>query len=232
MHIRSRRHHRRLQISLIDTRRIDGKVRQEHVASLGSVPPDASVQDRVAFWTQVHPRLSRLDNRLDPATRGRVMGELHKLVPMVPVDTAVADKIKAATRNVKQSATMRDMFQETVAAKKAMVAKLQVDIAEGETHVANMADAVKRDEDKLRRLEAGEDVPVREMTYAACRAILKAAGWTRSDFTHMERMQELDEAGFDEYLAERLRLEGDNRREMRILNRVINRRRSPQPDDR
>jgi hypothetical protein len=137
MHIRSRRHHRRLQISLIVTRRIDGEVRQKHVASLGSVPPDASVQDRVAFWTQVHPRLSRLDNRLDPATRGRVMGELHKLVPMVPVDTAVADKIKAATRNVKQSATMRDMFQETVAAKRAMVAKLQVDIAEGETHVAN-----------------------------------------------------------------------------------------------
>jgi hypothetical protein len=85
---------------------------------------------------------------------------------------------------------MRDMFQETVAAKKAMVAELQVDIAEGETHVANMADAVKRDEDKLRRREAGEDVPVREMTYTACRAILKAAGWTRSDFTHMERMQE------------------------------------------
>jgi hypothetical protein len=34
--LRSRLHHRRLQTSLIDTRRTDGKVRQEYVASLGS----------------------------------------------------------------------------------------------------------------------------------------------------------------------------------------------------
>ena len=41
MHVRSRLHHRRLQISLIDTRRVDGKVRQEHLASLGSVAVQA-----------------------------------------------------------------------------------------------------------------------------------------------------------------------------------------------
>jgi hypothetical protein len=107
MHIRARQHHQRLQISLIDTRRLDGKVRQEHIASLGSVPPDPSVQDRLAFWTQVHPRLSRLDNRLDSAARGRIMGELHKLAPMVPVDMAITGKVEVATRNVQRSTAQR-----------------------------------------------------------------------------------------------------------------------------
>jgi hypothetical protein len=227
MHIRSRLHHRRLQISLIDTRRNDGEVRQEHVASLGSVPPDPGVQDRLAFWTKVHPRLARLDNRLDPATRGRIMGELHELVPMVPLDAAVADKVNIAAGNVRQSAAMRDMFQETVDAKKAMVAKLERDIAEGEAHVAEMAAIVERDQDKLRRLEAGEDVPVLAISYAAVRAMLKRAGWTRSDINRAERMAELDKAGFEEYLAERRRRppSDEKRRETRALNRFIARRR-------
>lgn len=229
MHIRSRLQHRRLQISLIDTRRIDGRVRQEHVASLGSVPPDQSVKDRAAFWAQVHPRMSRLDNRLDAAARARIMGELHELVPMVPLDTAIADRAGMAARNVKQSASLRDMFQETVEAKKAMVAALQREIAEGEAHVAKMAEAVERDEDKLRRLEAGEDVPVRELSLADVRAICKAAGWTRSMFYKAERMQELDEAGSEEYIAVMRRLIGDHRRETRALNRVIRQRR---PHDR
>jgi hypothetical protein len=30
-------------------------VRQEHIASLGSVPPDMMPADRLAFWKQVHP---------------------------------------------------------------------------------------------------------------------------------------------------------------------------------
>ena len=65
MHVRARLHRRRIQISLVDTRRGDGKVQQEHIASLGSVPPEMTPADRLAFSTQVHPRLARLNNRLD-----------------------------------------------------------------------------------------------------------------------------------------------------------------------
>jgi hypothetical protein len=87
MHIRARLHRRRLQISLIDTRRVGGKVQQEHIATLGSVPPDMTPADRVAFWTKVHPRLARLGNRFDSATLAKVMGELHAKVPMVAIPT-------------------------------------------------------------------------------------------------------------------------------------------------
>jgi hypothetical protein len=49
MHVRARLRRRRLQISPIDTRRVDGKVRQEHIALLGSVPPAMTPADRLAF---------------------------------------------------------------------------------------------------------------------------------------------------------------------------------------
>ena len=54
----------RLQLSLIETRRCDGKVRHEHIASLGS-----SVAERIAFWTRLHERLAKLANRVDAATQ-------------------------------------------------------------------------------------------------------------------------------------------------------------------
>jgi hypothetical protein len=53
---------RRLQVSLVETRRHGGKVRHEHVAMLGSVALPAAVADRLAFWEGLHQRLSRLSN--------------------------------------------------------------------------------------------------------------------------------------------------------------------------
>jgi hypothetical protein len=69
MFVRFRATARRLQASLIETHRRDGKVRHEHVASLGSVPLSLSRADRIAFWTALHPRLAKLDNRLDATAK-------------------------------------------------------------------------------------------------------------------------------------------------------------------
>jgi hypothetical protein len=57
-----------------------------------------------------------------------------------------------------------------------MLVNLQREIADDEAQVARMDDAAKRDQDKLCRLEAGEDIPVKELDYAALRAILKSEG--------------------------------------------------------
>ena len=47
---------------LVETRRIDGKVRHEHVASFGSVEVPPSVEDRITFWQRLHERLAKLSN--------------------------------------------------------------------------------------------------------------------------------------------------------------------------
>jgi hypothetical protein len=46
MFVRFRQTDYRLQVSLVETRRLDGKVRHEHIAGLGSVecPPSVAVQ--------------------------------------------------------------------------------------------------------------------------------------------------------------------------------------------
>jgi hypothetical protein len=80
----------RLKVSIIENRRVDGKVRQEHVADLGTIDghmlpefwagldsskiveiqwenwSDHSVYARIAFWETAKPRLDHLANRLDP----------------------------------------------------------------------------------------------------------------------------------------------------------------------
>ena len=68
MFVRYRQTESRLQVSLVETRRINGEVRHEHIASFGSVEVPLSVEDRLAFWQRLHDRLAKLSNRLDATT--------------------------------------------------------------------------------------------------------------------------------------------------------------------
>jgi hypothetical protein len=92
----------RLQVQLVENRRDGGQVRQEYVATLGSIDgwlvpdfwagldPDIvakiksedwdtrSIKARMAFWDQAKPRLDRLANRLDPKA---VRLAIHRRIP-------------------------------------------------------------------------------------------------------------------------------------------------------
>jgi hypothetical protein len=56
MFVRFRQQGRRLQPSLMQTRRVAGKICNEHIASLGSVDADVSVRERLAFWAKLPNR--------------------------------------------------------------------------------------------------------------------------------------------------------------------------------
>jgi hypothetical protein len=73
----------RLHVSLVEARRANGTVKQEHVASLGSVPMPPSIWDRLSFWQRVHERLPRLSNRIDATAQGKLLAQLHEQIPMV-----------------------------------------------------------------------------------------------------------------------------------------------------
>jgi hypothetical protein len=171
-------------------------------------------------------RVSRLWH--DAQARARIMGELHAIVPMVTLDAAISGKTEVAKRNVEFSTSLRDMFSEMADGKKAMLANLQREIAECEAQVVAMGDAVKVDQDKLARLEAGEDVPVKELDCAAMVAILKSAGLTDADIRHMRRVACLSEAGFDQYSDERIRAmhRHDERSGRTIARRILRREQS------
>jgi hypothetical protein len=72
-----------LQCSLVETRRIDGAVRYEQVASVGSVPASPSVSDRIAFWRRVYETLAELASRIDAETQGKIISAVHSRIPIV-----------------------------------------------------------------------------------------------------------------------------------------------------
>jgi hypothetical protein len=72
-----------LQCSLVETRRVDGKVLHELVANLGSVPKSPSVADRIAFWRRVYETLAELANRIDAETHGKIISAVHSRIPLV-----------------------------------------------------------------------------------------------------------------------------------------------------
>ena len=87
-----------LQCSLVETRRIDGKVRYEQVASLGSVPASPSVADRLAFWRRVYEQLAELANRIDAETQGQIISAVHSRVPIVTPNEQRALRVRPRPR--------------------------------------------------------------------------------------------------------------------------------------
>jgi len=86
MFVRFRPSRDRLHVSIVEARRVNGKVRHQYVVSLRSIVMPPSVSDRIAFWRRVDKRLAKLSNRIDVATQGKLRGELHARIPMVTPD--------------------------------------------------------------------------------------------------------------------------------------------------
>jgi hypothetical protein len=115
MFIRFRQTPHRLQVSIVETRRVDGKVRHEHVASLGSIETPPTVADRVAFWQRINDRLAKLSNRVDMATQGKMRGDLHGRVPMVTPDEQRALQLENAEAEDRFWSGLHDVHASTVA---------------------------------------------------------------------------------------------------------------------
>ena len=115
MFARFRQSGRRLQVSLVETRRLDAKVRHEHVASLGSIAVPPSVADRVAFWNRLHQRLARLSNRIDAETQGKILGAVHGRIAMPMIDEIRALQLENAEADERFWSTLQDMHESTAA---------------------------------------------------------------------------------------------------------------------
>jgi hypothetical protein len=94
MFVRFRETPERIQVSLVETRRSDGRVKHEHVASFGSVSKPLTTEGRLGFWKAVHERMGRLANRVNNA--GRIFDQLHRRIPMVITDEQDALKVAHA----------------------------------------------------------------------------------------------------------------------------------------
>src|SRR5881394_3303493 len=85
MFVRFRQSRNRLQVSLVASRRVDGKVSVEHIAGLGTVDDPPSIRERLKFWARLPDRLDRLANRIGSEDRTKLLGAVHARVPMVTI---------------------------------------------------------------------------------------------------------------------------------------------------
>ena len=193
MFIRFRRSGHRLQLSIAETRRVDGRVRQEHVAALGSVNEQPSVQERVEFWQRLHERLAKLSNRIDATMQGKLLGEIHARIPMVTLEEIRALQLENAEADASLWESIRDMNQDQADGHKELKAKAVQAIARDEAAAAKAAAEVAAAKDRIERIKRGEDVQGGLGKRVDFEQILRNAGWTTADLQHARVMALLPE---------------------------------------
>jgi hypothetical protein len=199
MFVRFRQTPSRLQVSLVEGRRVGGKVRHEHIASLGSILVPATIADRVAFWRRLHERLAKLSNRISADEQGKILGAIHVRIPMVTIDELRTLQRENSEADEKFWAGLLGMSAKLAEGHKEVAAKsarLAADAEAGATAAAEKASVAK---DRIERLAKGEDVSGglgKLMTLEDYEKILRDAGWTAADirfskeFHHSLRSEE------------------------------------------
>ncbi len=142
----------------MQTRRIDGKIRNEHIASLGSVDADVSLRERIAFWAKLPDRLARLGNRVGPEEHGKILGALHARIPMVTPDEQRTIQEQNAKDDERFWDRMHDMNVSTIEGHKALIATAETKIAELTPRVAESAERHEAARDRLAKIRRGEGV--------------------------------------------------------------------------
>ena len=99
----------RLQASLMQTRRVPGKMQNEHIASLGTVDADVGVRGRLRFWAELPERLARLGNRVGPDDQPKIYSALHARIPMVTADEQRAVQEENAKDDERFWGAIRDL---------------------------------------------------------------------------------------------------------------------------
>jgi hypothetical protein len=201
MFVRFRRQRRRLQASLMQTRRVGGKVQSKHIGALGSVDADASVRSRLAFWAKLPQRLAALGNRLGADDEPKIRGALHSRIPMVTPHEQRAVQAENFKDDERFWDTLRDLTASHIEGHKAQIALAEAKVAEMEPEVAKAAEKAEVARSRLEKLQRGEYVAGGLGKRPDLRALTKAAGLTPSMVRRAELFASLTEAEFEALLA-------------------------------
>jgi hypothetical protein len=186
MFVRFRQVGRRLKVSLVETRRTEGKVRHEHIAGLGSVVIPSDVPERIAFWRKLHERLARLANRIDSETQGKILGQVHGRIPMPTVDEMRALQIENAKADARLWSELQSRHDELVAGQIGLRDAAEKKITENRAASENAKRHAAIARERLEKLSRGEAVAGDLGRPVSLRDQLKAAGFSEADLRAAE----------------------------------------------
>jgi hypothetical protein len=228
MFVRFRRQGKRLQASLVETRRACGKVLTEHIGALGSVDAAVSVRERLTFWAALPARLARLGNRVGPEEHGKIYGALHARIPMVTPDEQRSIQEENAKDDERFWDTMRDLNAASVEEHKSLIASAEAKLKGHESAAADAGEKLETAKNRLQRLQRGESVSGGLGKKLDIVAIMKAAGITPGDLRRMRLYGSLTKTEFESLLEPtrmKRRLEAADRVFDREVRRIIRARR-------
>jgi hypothetical protein len=224
MFVRFRQTKTRLQVSLIRSYRVDGKVRHEHVAMLGTVDAPPSVAERLVFWRHLHERMAKLGNRIDAATQAKLLGDIHTRVPMVTPDEQRALQLDDAKADAQVWDTLADMNAGIVEGQVGLIARAEAARAGAAAEQAEAAEHAAAARDRISCIERGENVAggLGKPVVLAEQFLLKA-GFTKAELEHFRQVSQVSNAfGFDTMMKEiRAAIERAERSTVRELYRLI-----------
>ena len=207
----------RLQVSIVETRRVDGQVRQEHIAGLGAARLPLSPETRLQFWEKLYPRLARLANRLDDVAQAKILGVVHQRIPMVTGDERRGLQLAAARDEAKFWEVMRESNEEMSRGQRALATAADRGSAATKQAAENAAKHVAAAKDRIARLERGEDIG--GTTKTDMQQLCRSIGITDSDIRHYGVVSRIHELGAEqEYLDA---IAPDEQRERRVARKVL-----------
>ena len=160
MFVRFRTTARKLQVSLIATRRSAGNVRQEHIASLGTVPLAPSPFERLAFWTRLHERLVQLANRLDAEAQGTIFAAVHARIPIPTQDEHHAEQLDRARADARFWEGLHGLHTDRIEGGRELQETGKRMVAESEAEAGMVAEKLAASRAWLARVRTGERLGV------------------------------------------------------------------------
>ena len=156
MFLRFRRTGNRIAVSIVAAVRHGDRVKQEHLWSLGTLPPEPSLTERHAFWIRVAQVLAPYD----PVQRAPIEAALAARVPPpeagereAQIAVEQAQEIAAEAQRIALEAQRWD---EVARQHRAVIAGLQQQIAEQERAAAEAAGQAQAARVRLERLKSKE----------------------------------------------------------------------------
>jgi hypothetical protein len=136
----------RLLVSLIENRRVDGKVRQEHIADLGSIDGHAlpSIFDRLAFWHELDNRLARLSNRISADDAAKVRASVHERIPKPSAGDIERLELWNAGQEVEGWEKLRDGYQRLADDEQKAIAAFEQDIELSRKRIAAVKSTIRQ----------------------------------------------------------------------------------------
>ncbi|MET3994892.1 hypothetical protein ABID65_006558 [Bradyrhizobium sp. S3.9.2] len=222
MFIRFRQTKTRLQASLLQSHRADGKVRHEHIAMLGTVDAPPSVAGRIVFWQRLHERMTQLGNRIDAAAQAKLLGDIHARIPMVTPDEQRTLQLDNAKADAQAWDTIADLHAGTAGDHEHLIANAERVKATAAAEQAKAAAEAARAKDRIARIERGDNIDGglgKPLTVAE----LIESGFTKAELEHFRQVNEVSNAfGFDTMLkAIREANDRAERSTLRALHRLI-----------